>query len=89
MIDEDFKGFLTDYGISKQIDENISITHTTVGTPLYLAPEVFRKKCVKKTDVYSFGCTLLEIASGKRPWAGLAIMCRLDELIKKDFTPYT
>lgn len=34
MVDENFNAYLTDYGISKPIDEQISITHTTVGTPL-------------------------------------------------------
>lgn len=34
MVDEKFNAYLTDYGISKKVDEAESITHTTVGTPL-------------------------------------------------------
>lgn len=39
LIDEQFNVYLADYGISKLLDEYISITHSTVGTPMYMAPE--------------------------------------------------
>lgn len=67
IIDENFEAHLTDYGTSKYIDEGLSITHTCIGTPLYMAPEVYRSKCYKKTDIYSFGCTLLEMLTLERP----------------------
>lgn len=59
----------------------MTLTHTTVGTPIQLAPEVFANKLVKKTDVYSFGCTLLEVMTGLRPWHGISQMSRLNQVV--------
>lgn len=46
MIDKEWNVFITDYGISKLIEENDSnkdsaMTHTAIGTPLFTAPEVW------------------------------------------------
>ena len=38
-------------------------------TPLYSPPEIFVNfKKHESTDVYSFGCLMLHVMSGKRPW---------------------
>eukprot|EP00754_Rhynchopus_humris_P020641 Rhum_TRINITY_DN14706_c5_g3::Rhum_TRINITY_DN14706_c5_g3_i1::g.111926::m.111926 len=40
------------------------------GTPLYMAPEVARDAVfTPKSDVWSVGCSLLEMSSGQLPWA--------------------
>ncbi|XP_059609963.1 mitogen-activated protein kinase kinase kinase 4 isoform X2 [Phlebotomus argentipes] len=56
-------------------------THTTVpgelqgyvGTQAYMAPEVFTKNNTeghgRAADIWSLGCVVIEMASGKRPWA--------------------
>ncbi|XP_057325359.1 mitogen-activated protein kinase kinase kinase 4 [Microplitis mediator] len=45
-----------------------------VGTQAYMAPEVFMKTehghgHGRAADIWSFGCCVIEMASGKRPWA--------------------
>lgn len=51
------------------------------GTPVFLAPEVLLgekgpdgrlKGGWRKADIWSFGCILVELASGKAPWASVA-----------------
>ncbi|KAL5233991.1 hypothetical protein ACI65C_001401 [Semiaphis heraclei] len=43
-----------------------------VGTQAYMAPEVFMKANTeghgRAADIWSIGCVILEMASGKRPW---------------------
>ncbi|RKP00241.1 hypothetical protein CXG81DRAFT_13448, partial [Caulochytrium protostelioides] len=47
---------------------------TLVGTPHYIAPEVITGEPVGKfgtQDVWSFGCCVLEMITGKKPWSDL------------------
>jgi hypothetical protein len=65
---------LADFGCSKAIDDVCSATHgcsTMVGTPYWMAPEVI--KCEAggygvKSDIWSLGCTIVEMLTGKPPW---------------------
>lgn len=65
---------LADFGCSKSIDDVCSATHgcsTMVGTPYWMAPEVI--KCEAggygmKSDIWSLGCTMVEMLTGKPPW---------------------
>jgi mitogen-activated protein kinase kinase kinase len=44
------------------------------GTPMYMAPEVIRGSAPGRTgaaDVWSLGCVVLEMVTGRRPWASL------------------
>ncbi|KAG5511402.1 hypothetical protein JKF63_07365 [Porcisia hertigi] len=65
---------LADFGCSKAIDDVCSATHgcsTMIGTPYWMAPEVI--KCESggygtKSDIWSIGCTIVEMLTGKPPW---------------------
>ena len=56
-----------DFGLAKSI-EDPSLTNTGVlGTPAYLAPERLEgKEAGARTDIYTLGLVLLEMAAGKR-----------------------
>lgn len=51
---------------------------TMTGTPMYMSPEVIRGDATSTTsrtsgavDIWSLGCVILEMATGRRPWASL------------------
>ncbi|KAH4860774.1 MAP kinase kinase kinase [Parastagonospora nodorum] len=44
------------------------------GTPMYMSPEVIRGSSTGRhgaVDVWSLGCVILEMATGRRPWASM------------------
>nr|CCC94105.1 putative protein kinase [Trypanosoma congolense IL3000] len=65
---------LADFGCSKAIDDVCSKTHgceTMVGTPYWMAPEVIKGEAGgygMKSDIWSIGCTVVEMITGKPPW---------------------
>ena len=55
----------------------ITTTGSLMGTPLYMAPELLRRrKASRSSDIYSFGVLAYEILRGKPPFQG-----RLDEVL--------
>ena len=58
--------------LKKATEATITSTGRGPGTYLYMAPEMFRKsRRGKPVDIYSLGCTLLELFGQRRVWLGL------------------
>ncbi|AQK52339.1 NPK1-related protein kinase 2 [Zea mays] len=63
---------LADFGASKQVEKLATATaaKTMKGTPYWMAPEVIvgsGHNC--SADIWSVGCTVIEMAIGKPPWS--------------------
>ena len=59
---------ICDFGFSKNLGK-FSLTSTKLGTPLYMAPEMFEgKNYTYKVDVWSLGIMLYEMLFGKSPF---------------------
>ncbi|XP_042479205.1 probable L-type lectin-domain containing receptor kinase S.7 [Macadamia integrifolia] len=69
LLDGNFNPRLGDFGLAKLMDHDKSPVSTlTAGTMGYLAPEYLQYgKANEKTDVFSFGVVILEVACGRRP----------------------
>ena len=65
--------FLTDFGLSKQMDASSGVTATGafVGTLDYVAPEQIKgDRLDARTDVYALGCVMFELLAGQVPFHG-------------------
>ncbi|GAV63166.1 Pkinase domain-containing protein [Cephalotus follicularis] len=63
---------LADFGASKQVVElaTVSGAKSMKGTPYWMAPEVIRQTGHSfSADIWSVGCTVIEMATGKPPWS--------------------
>jgi serine/threonine protein kinase len=65
---------LTDFGLAEMVSDNsmsMTMSGGVVGTPFYLAPEVWEGKTSdKRSDVYALGCIICEMLTGKRLFDG-------------------
>ena len=64
---------LTDFGISKLLGESaqISASGSVIGSPAYMSPEQAASKPVDaRSDQYSLGIVLYEVATGRVPFQG-------------------
>jgi len=81
LISDDGSLKLTDFSCSGQIIildevllEDSDLLDSLKGTLLWMAPEVIRQENYgRKVDVWSLGCTLLEIIFGGNPWGNIKI----------------
>ncbi|KAM3302615.1 putative L-type lectin-domain containing receptor kinase S.7 [Capsicum chacoense] len=72
MLDGSYNARLGDFGLARLMDHDKSPVSTlTAGTMGYLAPEYLQYgKATEKTDVFSYGVVILEVACGRRPIEG-------------------
>ena len=68
---DDGTPLLTDFGIAKQINNDLNLTSTGVflGSPNYISPEqADSSKVDGRTDIYSLGCIFYEMLTGEKPF---------------------
>lgn len=57
------------------------------GTVFWMAPEVIRSDYSAKIDIWSLGCTVIEMLSGNHPWLDLNMLAALYNLGKYQAPP--
>ncbi|RNF26134.1 putative protein kinase, putative,serine/threonine-protein kinase [Trypanosoma conorhini] len=64
---------LVDFGAARRLSDAVAQSRTVIGTPYWMAPEVVDVTGTGagysyKADVWSVGCTVAEMLTGKPPW---------------------
>ncbi|MGB3340114.1 MAG: UvrD-helicase domain-containing protein [bacterium] len=80
LIEKREKNFVkvTDFGLARFVRTG-SLSASTAGTPIYMAPEVWQGKYTEKSDIWSIGVILYEMLTGTPPF----LADSLDSLRKK------
>lgn len=82
--DDETTVVLGDFGISSLLDSNVSVRATSMSRTFgYSAPEASSGFVSKESDYYSLGITLLHLAMGQDPFAGMTDMQILYSTINK------
>ncbi|CAH8361546.1 unnamed protein product [Eruca vesicaria subsp. sativa] len=75
LVDRNLTVKVADFGLSRVKHETYLTTKFGKGTPQWMAPEVLRNESAdEKSDIYSFGVVLWELATEKIPWETLNSM---------------
>lgn len=62
---------ITDFGIARLEDSEMTQAGMVIGTPAYMSPEQFLgEKIDYRTDIYSTGVLLYHVLTGERPYEG-------------------
>lgn len=70
-ITENGTAILGSSGLAVGVETADGLRSTVIGTNAYMAPEAFNGEMTYKSDVYSLGISLVELADGKKPYDGL------------------
>lgn len=64
---------LSDFGISKELDDSAAMSNTAVGSYRYMSPERLRgEKYDQSGDIWSVGITVIELWEKKYPFSHIA-----------------
>lgn len=80
---------LADFGMAKHLSEAAGAL-SLKGTPYWMAPEVVQATMNKDigydyaVDIWSLGCTIIEMFTGKHPWVGLEGAAAMFKVLHKD-----
>jgi serine/threonine protein kinase len=75
---EDGTAKIMDFGVARLTSTSMTSTGVVVGTPDYMSPEqVLGGRLDGRSDLFSVGCVLSELLTGRRPFEGASIMATL------------
>jgi serine/threonine protein kinase/CheY-like chemotaxis protein len=71
IITPDMRAVLTDFGVVRVPESDLTLTSQFVGSPAYLSPEGYRYGRVdSRSDIFSLGVVAYELLLGRKPFIG-------------------
>eukprot|EP01029_Cantina_marsupialis_P012526 TRINITY_DN2766_c1_g1_i1.p1 TRINITY_DN2766_c1_g1~~TRINITY_DN2766_c1_g1_i1.p1 ORF type:complete len:1198 (-),score=358.29 TRINITY_DN2766_c1_g1_i1:212-3805(-) len=78
---------LADFGVA--LISNKNGTNSICGTPYWMAPEIIEmERPTNVCDIWSVGCTIVELMTGKPPYFDLSPMTALFRIVQDDHPPF-
>ncbi len=85
LLDKLGKPYICDFGVARIDTSTLTQAGTAVGTPSYMSPEqVMGKKVDKRSDIFSLGCILYEVLTGRRPFEAESITTVIYKIINEN-----
>lgn len=71
LLRDDSYAFLADFGIARLFEEESGLTQSgfCIGTPEYMAPELFEQQASQESDIYALGIVLYMMLTGSQPFS--------------------
>lgn len=79
---------LGDFGVATVLSNTLACAETMTGTPYYTSPEIcMGKRYNHKTDIWSLGCVLYELATFAHAFNGRSQRQLFENIMNASFTP--
>ncbi|KOO33827.1 ha-tagged protein kinase domain of mitogen-activated protein kinase kinase kinase, partial [Chrysochromulina tobinii] len=88
LITKDGQVKLADFGVAKKEDSRPTAKNSVVGTPYWMAPEIIQMSAfTTASDIWSLGCTILELLTGEPPYFELKPITALYRIVQDEHPP--
>ena len=78
---------LADLGVARKLSDTTGVG-SVVGTPYWMAPEIIQmSRFTTASDIWSLGCTLIELLAGEPPYYDLAPISALYRIVQDAHPP--
>ena len=84
LMTSDYRVKLADFGISKIVGDDYAQAHTSIGSLVYMSPEVYlHQPYDKKCDIWALGLIFYEMAMMKHPFGRVVSSCCINYFVMK------